>query len=237
MNILGSLGQIYMFVLLALLFLGTGFAIWGFLQFFGEKNKKKPNVGGGIPAGKPQDNLLKGENTTTMKKGGFIMGNNGWFKLAVFSFVGILISVAVLGLVSANGSSANNIHLQHQQQDQYQNAMGSMNNGMPMGNMSGNMQMQGGMSVNMPMQGYMPTQGNMPMDYNTMMMQQIYQMQMQMNQIQQQLNMMNGNTQMQGGMSSTPQSGSMSSMPSGGGMGMMNMGGMSSGGGGGMGMM
>lgn len=33
MNALGSLSQMYMFILLVLLFLGSGLALWGFINF------------------------------------------------------------------------------------------------------------------------------------------------------------------------------------------------------------
>ena len=241
MEALGSVSQIYMFILLALLFVGSGLAIWSFLNFLADKAIGKPTS-----AKKKQVILNNGPNQEpgSVKKtyGGFIMVNNGWIKLAVFSFVGIIASVIILGFVSTTNpmNTASNAHLQHQQQGMSQSgySQGTMDPNMQMqgnvngnmgsqmqGNMNGNMgaQMQGNMNGNMGYQVQGNMNGNMGQQNDYMMMQQqIYQMQMQMNQIQQQLGMSAGN--MSGNMQS--QSGGMSSMPqsSGGmGMGMMPM--------------
>ena len=233
MNILGSLGQLYMLILLALLFLGSGLGVWAVINSSINKKDKqntlqKKNIAG-------QDNSMGSQEKEKIKIGGFKMQNNGWFKLAIFSFVGILVSVAVLGLVSTNSGAADNAHLQHQQQGLQQNqnmagmngmnsnmqAQGGMNTGMPVGNMpmqgnvNSNMQMQGGMNTGMPV-GNMQNQGNMQIDNNYMMIQQ------QLNQMQQQIYMMQ--QQMMNNASMQPSSGG-GSMPaggsSGGGMGMM----------------
>ncbi|KXG73667.1 hypothetical protein [Thermotalea metallivorans] len=223
LNILGSLGQLYMFILLALLFLGSGLAVWSFINYLSSRAKGKSGTKEkGKGAG--QDQVVNYKILEKAKMGGFKMMNNGWFKLAVFSFLGILASVVVLGFVSTNNSMAdNNIHLQHQQQGFHQN---------PMGGISGNMQMQGGMNAYMPtgniqMQGSMGgnVEMNMPTNYHYLMMQQ------QLNQIQQQLHMMQqqingnmgGNMQMQGSMSGNNGMGMMNMMPMGGMMGMNNM--------------
>lgn len=227
MEALGSVSQIYMFILLALLFVGSGLAIWSFLNFLADKATGKP----ASVKKEKQVILNNGPNQEqgSVKKtyGGFIMVNNGWLKLAVFSFVGIIASVIILGFISTTYpmNTASNTHLQHQQQGMNQSGYTQqMQGGMNVDAQMGNMQMQGNMNGNMgsQMQGDMGQQN----DY-MMMQQQIYQMQMQMNQMQQQLGMSAGN--MSGNMQ--PQSGGMSSMPqSSGGMGMgmmpmMNMGG------------
>ena len=257
MNGLGMISQTYMFILLVLLFVGSGMAVWSFLNFMIDKSSNK------LPT-KEKKVIVSSDPSkagSTVKKYGGIVMNNGWLKLAVFSFVGILVSVIVLGFVSASGANTmnmagsamtgNSIHQQHPQQGMAQNGMqmqGTMNPNMQMGNMQGNM------NGNMQMQGNMSGMTGQQPGNEYMMMQQINQMQMQLNQIQQQMGMMNGNMsgnmQMQpGGMSSMPQSGGMSSMPQSGGMGMgmgmmpmMNMGGSmssmpQSGSGGGMSMM
>ncbi|MBB6214976.1 hypothetical protein HNQ80_001065 [Anaerosolibacter carboniphilus] len=227
MNILGSLGQLYMLVLLALLFLGSGLGVWAVIN--SSTNNKKDKLG--APQKKKeveQGSRMDSQDRVKTKIGGIKMQNNGWFKLAIFSFVGILVSIAVLGLVSTNNNMADsNIHLQHQQQglQQNQNAMAGMNG------MNGNMQMQGGMNVGLPM-GNMQMQGNMngnmqmqsgmnsmnaPADYNYMMLQQqLNQMQQQLYMMQQQMQMQNGSMQPSSGGGSMPMGGS-----GGGGMGMM----------------
>ena len=238
MNILGSVGQLYMFVLLALLFLGSGFALWWFINFLIERGILKQGAGGN-PKQNGQVKTNQNNNETNKVKGGHFMANNGWIRLAIFSFVGIIVSIAVLGLASTGNTQGMNmngqstgIHQQHQQQNGNMNMQGGMNTNTQMGNMN----MQGGMNMNTPM-GNMQMQGNMNggMSQNEMMMmQQLNQMQMQLNQMQQQMGMMNGNMggnmQMQGGINNMQQNSGMSNM---GGMGMMNgmmgmMGGMSS---------
>ena len=217
LNILGSLGQLYMLILLTLLFLGSGLGVWAMIN--SSTNNKKDKQG--VPQKKSEvgrGSRMDSQEKEKTKIGGIKMQNNGWFKLAIFSFVGILVSIAVLGLVSTNSNMADgNIHLQHQQQglQQNQNAMAGMNGmngnmqvqgGMNVGTPMGNMQMQGNMNGNMQQQGGMNPM-NMPVDNNYMMMQQ------QLNQMQQQLYMMQQQMQMQNG--------SMQPSSSGGGMGMM----------------
>ena len=204
MGVLGSLGQLYMFILLVLLFMGSGFALWSFISHLTKSNTNKTK------SASQQMNINQNKERKIL--GGFKMTNNGWFKLAIFSFVGILISMAVLGVMTTNGTQGNiNNNMQMQ---------GNMNgNAQMQGNMNGNTQMQGNMNGNAQMQGNIPVQYNMngnaqmSNDPTTMMMQQLNQMQQQMNQMQQQFNQMN---QM-----NNSGSGNSGSMPSGGGMGMM----------------
>jgi hypothetical protein len=228
MSILGSISQIYMFVLLILLFIGSGFALWSFINFV--MNSKGQKDGAFEKKGVASQEVRVRENNKIITKiyGGIFMNNNGWLKLAVFSFVGILASVVVLGLISTSNSAGANIHQQHQPQ------------GMQQG-IGNNMNMQSGMSGNMGMQ----MNGGMMQNNDMMIQQQLNQMQMQLNQMQQQMGMMNGGmggmnnmgsmqqggmnnmgSMQQGGMSNMGGMGMMNGMM--GGMGMMNMGGMSS---------
>jgi hypothetical protein len=202
MNILGSVGQIYMFILLILLFLGSGFALWSLINSAINKKKQKPEA-----MNKKLNLESKSNKNNIIEKmiGGFEMNNNGWLKLAVFSFVGILVSVVILGFVSTTYSQGTNIHQQHQQQ-----GTGNMN----MGNMN-----MGGMS-------------NGTMQNNNMaIQQQLNQMQMQLNQMQQQMGMMNGGMGGMNNMGSMGGSQMQQGMGNMGGMGMMggmmNMGNMS----------
>ncbi|MCX8131849.1 MAG: hypothetical protein N3I35_17350 [Clostridia bacterium] len=198
MNLLGAAGSLYMVVLLILLFMGTGFALWRFISFLMDRGTTKYETAEKAKIAvqaKATDNKAESKE----KMGGRIMANNGWIKLAVFSLAGILISFTVLGLISSNGNmnmngQGTNVHQQHQQ------------------GMYGNMNMQNGMNMNSQM-GNM--QGNMNMNNNDMLQQQINQIQQQLIQIQQQLGMMNGG--MGGNMQM--QQGNMNNM---GGMGMMN---------------
>lgn len=232
MDALGSVSQIYMFVLLALLFVGSGLAVWSFIHFLADKAKK--------PESMKKENRVISNNGPALESGsdkkifgGFKMANNGWLKLAVFSLVGILISVFALGFVTTssadamsnmnmtgNSMTSSSTHSQHQQQGMNAQMQGNMGNMQMQGNMNGNMgaQMQGNMNG---MSGYQG--GN---DY-LMMQNQLSQMQMQLNQMQQQqMYNMNNNMQMQSG-GNNMQSSGMNNMQSGGmGMGMMNMGGM-----------
>lgn len=222
-----------MLALLALLFIGFGFAAWQIVIRIADR-VGKPKA---IPAGTAS--LDTNKQNKRYFTGGKIMGNNGWLKLAIFSFVGILVSAAALGLISSGNP----------QQAMYQNGMQGMNtmpamygnanmqNGMNMGvqgmqngmNMGVqgmqngmNMGMQGMQSgMNMGMQGM---QGGMDSSH-MMLAQQMQMIQQQVFQLQQQMQMMQGGS---GSMSAMPQSSS-----SGMGMGMMSnmpmgMGGMSS---------
>lgn len=201
MNLLGSVGQLYMFFLLVLLFLGSGFALWRFINFIMERRSNKQNQG---VTQKQDGHKTANEVNNKLKKGigGFIMANNGWVKLAVFSLVGIIVSVAILGFVSSSNMQGMNMGTMNQNAMQQQvgtNMQGSMN----MNSQMGNMQAQGSMNMN----------GGM--NQNQIIQQQLNQLQMQINQIQQQLGSMNGN--MNG--NSQMQQNSNGNM---GGMGMMN---------------
>lgn len=90
--------------------------------------------------------------------------SNGWLKLAVFAFVGVLLSVVVLGMTSLSGQAATgDSHTQHQQ---------------------GSIESSGSVSNNgLAVQG---TNSN----NNIQMNNDFYMMQQQMIQIQNQLNMM-----------------------------------------------
>lgn len=208
MSILGSAGQIYMYVLLILLFLGSGFALWSFINSIMNQKKRKTEA---MVKKLNQERDSNKDNFIQKTIGGFVMNNNGWLKLAVFSFIGILVSVVVLGFVSTTGTQGANIHQQHQQQGMQQGmGMGSMN----MGNMN-----MGGMS------------SGMMQDNNMAIQQQLNQMQMQLNQMQQQMGMMNGGMGGMNNMGSMGGSQMQQGMGNMGGMGMMggmmNMGGMS----------
>ena len=147
MSLLGSVGQIYMLALLTLLFLSFGFAIWSAINHFAGRSSKKAEAA----KANSNKNLAKNETQSNKKLfGGIIMGNNGWLKLAVFSFVGILISFAVLGLLTSNGMTAGNYQMQNQQMAMNANGMNNMQ--------AGNMQIQ---------------QGNMNMNNNQMQNQQM----------------------------------------------------------------
>ena len=242
MGVLGSLGQLYMFILLVLLFAGSGFALWSFIGYLTKSNTSKTK------SASKQIDINKNKERKIL--GGIRMKNNGWFKLATFSFVGILISMLVLGVMTTNGAQGNmNNNMQMQGNVPMQNNMNGntqMQGNMPVQyNMNGNAQMQGNMPMqnnaqmqgnmpmqnnaqmqgNMPMQNNAQMQGNMPAQYNmngnaqmsndptTMMMQQLNQMQQQLNQMQQQMN--------NSGSGSMPSGGASMPAPAGGGMGMM----------------
>jgi hypothetical protein len=189
MNILGSFGNLYMAVLLILLVVGVFYTIYYLI--------KKIH-----------------ENFTSKLGGDSIMKTNGWLKLAIFSFVGLIISVVLLNLTNPTNAETDQ-HSTH---------------------------VNGTAAVNGTVQG--TVSGGVTMDQMNSMMEQMNQLQQQMMQMQQQMmggmsqgsNM--GSMGSSGGMGSMGGSGSMGGM---GGMGgMMNMNSGSSGGsssGGGMGMM
>lgn len=227
----GFLGSIYMFFLVALLIVALGSGIsYLFHQITNSKS-------GWI------------EESNIHIKGGSIMENNAWFRYAMYSFLGILILVAIMGLLTSNSMSSNMAMMPMGNMSMGGNSMGMA----PMGNMQmgggmGQMGSMGGMMPNgtqmngfyihplpnggiaiVPMNGMGGVQmGNMPMNNNSSM------------------GMMGGNMggmmgNMSGGNMNMPMGGMQMGMGSMGGMGMMGMpmGGGSSGSGssGGMGMM
>ena len=130
MSFLGSVGSFYMLILIFLLVIGFGLVGFALVRFITEPKVSKGD---------------KRQNNAYEKNGGFKFMNS-WLRLALFSFVAILISMAVLSFVSPGGLMGNN----------------AMNSNMYYGNMPmntpyGNVQMQGGMPMgNTQMQSGMP---------------------------------------------------------------------------------
>lgn len=128
MSSFGFLGSAYMFFLVALLVVALGAGTSFLLSFFTDT----------VNGSKANQQQFKG--------GSIVMENNPWLKYALYSFLGILILVAMLGLVMPG-------------QNQYSSNM------MPMGNTSGRVQMGGGggMPMNsMPAGGSGGMSGMMP---------------------------------------------------------------------------
>ncbi|MEL7647682.1 MAG: hypothetical protein AAGU76_06285 [Sedimentibacter sp.] len=204
MDILGLIGQQYMFLLLVILFLGFGLGTWAVLKsLFSDKSNAETFK-------KTADqNMIKEKKATKELKLTKIIGginmNNGWLKLGVFSLVGLVISISILSFVSNSNAYGMNMS----------NVMNTNNTMNVQDTMSMNgMNTQGTMNTN-----GMNTQGTMNMNgqtsnssYDANIQNQLNQMQMQLNQLQMQLqNMMNsGNGQMQTPSTNTNSSGSMS---------------------------
>lgn len=180
MDILGLIGQQYMFLLLVVLFLGFGLGTWAILKSLFSKEGTKGPVKTAVSS-----NLNKANNIATDKSfkidkvfGGINM-NNGWLKLGVFSLIGLVISFSILGFISSNNSYNMN-----------------MSNGMNMNgtmNTQGTMNMSNGMNMNSTSTMNMSGQ-TMNSSYDVNMQNQLNQMQTQLNQMQMQLqNMMNSN--------------------------------------------
>lgn len=167
MDILGSIGKLYTFLLLVVLFLGSGFAVWaGINAIMNKKDDIKENTN------KIKEYLnLKYQNIKNKDIiGGLTMKNNGFIKLAVFSFVGIIISAAILTALPKSGNSMGYMNTQ--------NNMASMN---MQGSMYGQASMQG--MTNYNSQGAMNGSADLysiqqQLNY---IQQQIYQLQNQMN--------------------------------------------------------
>ncbi len=98
MDILGLIGQQYMFLLLVVLFLGFGLGTWAIIKGVFSKKEKTDFV-------KTKVNLNTNKTSTdsevTKVKGDVIM-NNKWIRLSVFSLVGIIMSISILGFVTNN---------------------------------------------------------------------------------------------------------------------------------------
>ncbi|WP_207646355.1 hypothetical protein [Cellulosilyticum sp. I15G10I2] len=174
--------------------------------------------------------IVNPKNTKNKKNilinGGTSMQSNGWLKLALFSFVGIIISGVVLQFMTP-APNTTGYHGTQQSMPMQQQSMPMQQQSMPM--------QQGTM-------GSMSVMGSGQMDFN-IVINRLDQMQMQINQMQQMMNNGMGNMPMQsmpqGSMPMQPMpqgSMPMQSMPadpaagmsggSGGGMGMGMMGGM-----------
>ncbi len=177
MNALGSISQIYMLVLLILLAVGIGLAIWRFISFLMGKIsakedtvKKKPGIPISSPAG--------AAGSLSSQNGGSFMKRNGWLNLAAFSLAGLLVSVIFMGFMYSKNNTSQQAFTGNGHQDMQ--AQGGMNINMPMGNV----QMQGAMYGNGAQNDYYQ--------------QQIYGMQQQLTRLQQQMGSgMSGNMQMQ----------------------------------------
>lgn len=217
MDILGLIGQQYMFLLLVVLFLGFGLGTWAIIKsLFGKEDIKGP-VKTAINSNSNKSRNILSNSKVTKIIGGINM-NNGWLKLGLFSLVGLVISFTILGFISSNNSYNMN-----------------MSNGMNMQGTMNNMGTNTHGASNMPMSanGMNNMSGqSMNSSYDTNMQNQLYQMQMQLNQMQMQLQNMNNNnngqmqTQMPMNNTSNSSNSSSSSMSSGGSMGMMGMMGM-----------
>lgn len=164
MDILGSIGELYTFILLVVLFLGSGLAAWaGINAILNKRDTIKNNTS------KIKESLNQKLQNIRIKDiiGGITMNNNGFIKLAVFSFVGIIISAAILMALPKIESS-----------------MGYMNT---QSNMT-SMNMQGSMQSNMNGQSGMPGMLNYNMTGTMNGNADIYSVQQQLNSIQQQIN-------------------------------------------------
>lgn len=215
MDILGSIGNLYTFILLVVLFLGSGLAVWaGISALMNSKDSRKESTD------KMKENiaskLQKIKNNNLF--GGINMKNSGFIKLAVFAFVGIIISAAILTALPNYSSNMNSMNTNSQYSTTAMNMSGTYD--------QSNMQ---GMST-YSMQGTTSTSSDLysieqQLNY---MQQQIYQLQYQMNSLNSSSNMSNSsmnnsnmsnsstsNSSMSNssGSSSNSNSSSMSSMP------------------------
>jgi hypothetical protein len=218
MGILGSIGKLYTFVLLVILFLGSGLAVWAGISAVMNKkdsmNEKMDKIKENLRS-KLQTIVNKiNQQAVSLDKnkniiGGFNMKNNGFIKLAVFSFVGIIISAAILTVLPNLSSQSRNMNMNSGFST---TAMGNMS----MSNMSGmsNYSAQGSMNSNADLYSIQQQLNNIQ--------QQIYQLQNQtnnssMNSMQSNsgssMNNSTNNNSSNGGNMNNGSSSSMSSMP------------------------
>jgi len=200
-DILGSIGQLYTFVLLVLLVLGFGLAVWAGLNSIG---KKKEHFEKFINS---KLELIK----NICKSGGNQMKNNNFIKLAVFSFMGIIVSVAILSVLPSMSNAGKNMY-----------GNGAM--------VSATMQGMSNTTMQNSMTGQYPDTTAIQQQLNTMQ-QQINQLQYQLNNSSMSNSNMNSNNMNNNSMSnnnsnsgnmsnSSSNSGSMSNSSSSGGMSM-----------------
>ncbi|MDS1029271.1 hypothetical protein RDV78_01970 [Bacillota bacterium LX-D] len=146
MSLLGNVGSLYMIILILLLIIGLGLITIGLFNYIITFMDKSLNL-------------------TKLKIGGMYMQNNNWLRLALFSFVGIIISVVVLSFVTS-GSNSRGYSLMQQTTPM---------NGMNMGNMymqsipNWQTGMNNGMNTMMPMYGTGMMNMGMPTNQGMMM--------------------------------------------------------------------
>ncbi|NPV92819.1 MAG: hypothetical protein HPY50_18795 [Firmicutes bacterium] len=231
MQLLGAVGSLYMYLLLLLLFAGSGLALWALANYTAEKVFSKPKGRAKAPPSSTEKNGAEGQ-TSNKLLGGINMSNNAWIKLSVISLVGILISVAALGLLSGTNSSAGgmSLHQQHTQNQGQNHQAQALNQSAP--------QPYGyGPQYGMMQGSTQPMGGSMMQNDLYHMQNQLNMMQMEMSNMRQMMQMEKNSMNNMGGMSNQSGGGMMGGMMGGmGSMGGMNgMGGMSNQSGGGMG--
>ncbi|MFZ5353704.1 MAG: hypothetical protein ACOZCL_13420, partial [Bacillota bacterium] len=137
MSILGNFGSFYMFVLIILLIIGLG--------MIGTK------LAGYILESVNKSERIVNNNFNNKNNGGIFM--NSWLRLALFSFVGIIVSMAVLSFISSGGfiTGLQNDNMQaHGSMTNGNSSMYMQNGNMPMNNMQMSSGSTGGMNM-MPM--------------------------------------------------------------------------------------
>lgn len=173
MDILGSLGQMYMFILLALLFTGAGLAVWAAINHYSKKEDVKPLPQGAVKKG-PQP-----QNAAVSKQADKELGKNIWLKITAVSLAAMILLIGISGFLSGNKGMDNETAGEHQghhpdQQNVYSSSMASGN---------GYQYDQYGYNQ---MSGY--TYMNNGMQYNpALIQQQLNEMQMQFNAMHQQI--------------------------------------------------
>lgn len=212
MDVLGLIGQQYMFLLLVVLFLGFGLGTWSIIKYLFSNKESKALVKVAVNSNSNKEKNIETGSKITKIIGGINM-NNGWLKLGLFSLIGLIISFSILGFISSNNSynmnTSNGMNMNDTMNTQGTMTMTTNNNGMNMNSTGANTMNMSGQVINS--------------SYDANIQNQLYQMQMQLNQMQMQLqNMMNSNNgqmQMQtptnntNSNSNSNSSGSMSSMP------------------------
>lgn len=136
MNALGNLGQMYLFILLILLVAGSGFAVWGFIDNMArkmEKAKAKREAEFKKTLENSPDNVSAAVTAVNVAQGS--IPQSSWMKLILFSFIGVLLSLSLLGFLSTTGTktgsnqlSQSQLQMQqlHQQINQMQQQLNNM---------------------------------------------------------------------------------------------------------------
>lgn len=126
MEALGIISQLYMWVLVILLFLGLGLGILGFINFVSDKLEPK----GIRPISKTVKKATEPKSITPNQpvsvRTGSIDGN--WLRFAAFSFLGLLSVVTILGFFSmSNKPPSATRHTAHAAIGNVPDAYGTMN--------------------------------------------------------------------------------------------------------------
>lgn len=196
MSLLGNVGSLYMIILIFLLIIGLGLVAFGLIKKLFIPADNKATV---LTTKTVDDRKTIKSPVLGLKMGGpgMLRHSNNWVKLALVSFLGLLLAVFALNFLMS--TSSNNYNMANQMNSANQAYYANMQNGI----YTNNAVMSAGNNGYIPNPNHAATNSasgymggyysSMPTDANTqMLLQQIQQMQFQIDHLQFMLNNTNG---------------------------------------------